>query len=94
MATSGDVVLYRYSPENMDEPLLRKLFVGRAPLLESFVKEIENATRKKTPRFYLIVGPRGIGNSTHYLFQLNLGRKNILCIVHRIYFSGFWKKKK
>ncbi len=69
MAITSDLILYRYSPENMDEAILRKLFVGREKLLKSMVKEIENAARNKTPRFYLIVGPRGIGKS-HFLVLL------------------------
>ncbi len=69
MATTSDLILYRYSPENMDEAILRKLFVGREKLLKSMVKEIENAARNKTPRFFLIVGPRGIGKS-HFLVLL------------------------
>ncbi|MFZ3384038.1 MAG: tetratricopeptide repeat protein, partial [Candidatus Methanoperedens sp.] len=69
MATTNDLILYRYSPENMSQEILRKLFVGREKLLKSMVKEIENAARKKTPRFLLIVGPRGIGKS-HFLVLL------------------------
>ncbi len=69
MATTNDLILYRYSPENMPEDVLRKLFVGRDKQFKSLVKEIENAARKKTPRFYLIVGPRGIGKS-HFLVLL------------------------
>lgn len=69
MAESSDVVFYRYSPENMPENILRKLFVGREELLESLVKEIEDASKNGTPRFYLMVGPRGIGKS-HFLTLL------------------------
>jgi len=69
MATSSNIIFYRYSPENMDKTTLEKLFVGRGFLLESLVKEIENVTKKKTPRFYLILGPRGIGKS-HFLVLL------------------------
>lgn len=61
----------------MPEEILRKLFVGREKLLESLVKEIENAARKKTPRFYLIVGPRGTGKS-HFLVLLYYEIKNKL----------------
>ncbi|HEY9204564.1 MAG TPA: tetratricopeptide repeat protein [Candidatus Methanoperedens sp.] len=75
MATTSDLILYRYSPENMDEAILRKLFVGREKLLKSIVKEIESAARKKTPRFILIVGPRGIGKS-HFLVLLYHEIKN------------------
>jgi tetratricopeptide (TPR) repeat protein len=69
MATSSDIVLYRYSPENMEKSTLEKLFIGRGNLLESLLKELENAAKKKTPRFYLVVGPRGIGKS-HLLVLL------------------------
>ncbi len=69
MATSSDIIFYRFSPENMDKNTLQKLFIGRGKLLESLFKELENAARKRTPRFYLIVGPRGIGKS-HLLVLL------------------------
>ncbi len=69
MATASNIMLYRYSPENMDEAILRKLFVGREKLLKSVFKGIEDSARKKTPRFFLIVGPRGIGKS-HFLVLL------------------------
>lgn len=61
----------------MDEAVLRKLFVGREKLLKSVFKEIEDAARKKTPRFVLIVGPRGIGKS-HFLVLLYHEIKNKL----------------
>ena len=69
MAESSDIVFYRYSPENMSEDILRKLFVSREELLESLVKEIRDASKNGTPRFYLMVGPRGIGKS-HFLTLL------------------------
>jgi tetratricopeptide (TPR) repeat protein len=69
MATTSNLILYRYSPENMPQEILRKLFVGREKILKSMVKEIENSARKKTSRFFLIVGPRGIGKS-HFLVLL------------------------
>jgi len=69
MAESSDIVFYRYSPENMSEDILRKLFVSREKLLESLVTEIEDASKNGTPRFYLMVGPRGIGKS-HFLTLL------------------------
>jgi len=47
MATASNIMLYRYSPENMDEAILRKLFVGREKLLKSVLKEIEDSARKK-----------------------------------------------
>jgi len=77
MAKSSDIVLYRYSPEIMPEDVLRKLFVGREKVLESLFGELESAARKKTPRFYLIVGPRGIGKS-HLLVILYYEIKNKL----------------
>lgn len=69
MAITNNLILYRYSPENMPQEILRKLFVGREKRLKSMVKEIENSARKKTSRFFLIVGPRGIGKS-HFLVLL------------------------
>jgi tetratricopeptide (TPR) repeat protein len=77
MATASNIMLYRYSPENMDEAILRKLFVGRENLLKSVFNEIEDSARKKTPRFFLIVGPRGIGKS-HFLVLLYHEIKNKL----------------
>ncbi|MCK4458431.1 MAG: AAA family ATPase, partial [Methanosarcinales archaeon] len=77
MAESSDVVFYRYSPELMPEDVLRKLFVGRGKLLESFFGELKSAAEKKTPRFYLVVGPRGIGKS-HFLVLLYYEIKNKL----------------
>ena len=69
MVVASDLTFYRYSPENMDEAVLRKLFVGREGQLESIFSEIETFARKNSPRFYLIVGPRGIGKS-HFLSLL------------------------
>ncbi|MEA3282947.1 MAG: ATP-binding protein, partial [Euryarchaeota archaeon] len=77
MAKSSDIILYRYSPEIMPEDVLRKLFVGREKVLESLFEELESAARNETPRFYLIVGPRGIGKS-HLLVLLYYEIKNKL----------------
>jgi tetratricopeptide (TPR) repeat protein len=77
MAKSSDIILYRYSPEIMPEDVLRKLFVGREKVLESLFEELKSAARNKTPRFYLIVGPRGIGKS-HLLILLYYEIKNKL----------------
>jgi len=43
--------------------------VSREKLLENLVREIEDASKNETPRFYLMVGPRGIGKS-HFLTLL------------------------
>ncbi|NOQ33890.1 MAG: AAA family ATPase [Methanosarcinales archaeon] len=77
MAKSSDIIFYRYSPEIMPEDVLRKLFVGREKVLDSLFEELESAARNKTPRFYLIVGPRGIGKS-HLLVLLYYEIKNKL----------------
>jgi len=77
MATSSDIIFYKYSPEIMPEDVLRKLFVGREGLLKSMFKELEKAASRKTPRYYLIVGPRGIGKS-HFLMLLYYEIKNKL----------------
>ncbi|AKB38979.1 hypothetical protein MSSAC_4389 [Methanosarcina siciliae C2J] len=61
--------LYRYSPENVPPEILKNIFVGRDDIFEKTFKELETAGKNKTPRFYLIVGSRGIGKS-HFLIML------------------------
>ncbi|MDI9393995.1 MAG: tetratricopeptide repeat protein [Euryarchaeota archaeon] len=68
-STSPKVTLYRYSPENIDYEVLKSIFVGRDGLFENTFKELETAGKNKTPRFYLLVGSRGIGKS-HFLIML------------------------
>jgi len=63
------ITLYRYSPENMPHEVLKNIFVGRDDLFEKTFKDLETAGKNKTPRFYLIVGSRGIGKS-HFLIML------------------------
>jgi uncharacterized protein len=63
------ITLYRYSPENIPYDVLKNIFVGRDELFGKTFKELENAGKNKTPRFYLIVGSRGIGKS-HFLIML------------------------
>ena len=63
------VTLYRYSPENIPQKVLKNIFVGRDDIFERTFKEFETAGKNKTPRFYLIVGSRGIGKS-HFLIML------------------------
>jgi len=67
--TSRSVTLYRYSPENIPHEILKNIFVGRDDLFERIFKELETAGKNKTPRFYLVVGSRGIGKS-HFLILL------------------------
>ena len=64
-----DLVIYRFQPDIMKEETLRKLFVGRKALLERMVHKIEKAVKNRTPRYYLIEGPRGIGKS-HFITLL------------------------
>ncbi|HIH93211.1 TPA: winged helix-turn-helix transcriptional regulator [Methanosarcina acetivorans] len=63
------ITLYRYSPENVPPEILKNIFVGRDDLFEKTFKDLETAGKNKTPRFYLIVGSRGIGKS-HFLIML------------------------
>ncbi len=63
------ITLYRYSPENIPHEVLKNIFVGRDDLFEKTFKELEKAGKNKTPRFYLIVGSRGMGKS-HFLIML------------------------
>jgi len=67
----SDVVFYRFQPDAMDEEMLRRLFMGRnrKNLLSKLRKEIENAVKNQTPRYYLIIGPRGVGK-THFITLL------------------------
>ncbi len=67
--TSKKATLYRYSPENIPDNILKNIFVGRDDLFEQIFKELKTAGKNKTPRFYLIVGSRGIGKS-HFLILL------------------------
>lgn len=66
-----EVMLYRFQPDLMPIDTLERLLKGknRKKLLEKLTKEIANAVSKKTPRYYLIVGPRGIGK-THFIALL------------------------
>lgn len=76
MATSSEMIFYRYSPENMDKNTLQKLFVGRGSLLESLVKEIENVAKKNTPRFYLILGPGELVSRIFWFFCIMKSKIN------------------
>jgi len=69
MPASKDVIFYRYSPDNMKEKDLYDLFVGRDKLFSSIFTELKNSARNKTSRFFLLVGPRGIGKS-HFMTLL------------------------
>ncbi len=63
MPTSSSVTFYRYFPETLDKETLQYLLVGRQKLLDSLLKEVDQASQSGTPRFFLLVGPRGIGKS-------------------------------
>jgi len=65
----SNLVIYRFQPDAMEEDVLRKLFVGRRDLFDEMRDEIEKALENRTPRYYLIVGSRGIGKS-HFITLL------------------------
>ena len=67
----SNVVFYRFQPDAMDKELLERLFTGknRKNQLKKLAKEIESAVKNKTPRYYLIIGPRGVGK-THFITLL------------------------
>ena len=71
MAISNDIALFRYSPDNIDKDSLKKLSVSdsRQKLFKNTLEEIKSAAANKTPRYYLVIGPRGIGKS-HFLTLL------------------------
>ena len=54
---------YRYFPAALEGKTLEHLLVGRQELLESLFDETDRASASKTPRFFLLVGPRGAGKS-------------------------------
>lgn len=54
---------YRYFPAALEGETLEHLLVGRQELLESLFDEADRASASKTPRFFLLVGPRGAGKS-------------------------------
>ncbi|MCK9277436.1 MAG: ATP-binding protein [Methanoculleus sp.] len=54
---------YRYFPAAQDRETLEHLLVGRQELLESLFNEADRASASGTPRFFLLVGPRGAGKS-------------------------------
>jgi hypothetical protein len=62
-----EVTIYKYQPDAMKREDLEKIFVGekRKKLLEKLYKEIAKAAEAHRPKYYLIVGPRGIGK-THF----------------------------
>jgi hypothetical protein len=67
----SEVVFYRFQPDAMDKELLKRLFVGRnrTNLLKKLIEEIEDAVKNRTPRYYLIIGPMGVGK-THLITLL------------------------
>ena len=66
-----EMVIYKFQPDAMDREILEKLFVGkeRKKLLEKLTNEILEAAKNRTPRYYLIIGPRGVGK-THFITLL------------------------
>ena len=67
----SDVVFYRFQPDAMDRETLERLFTGkkRKTLMKKLTKEIKTAVKNRTPRYYLIFGPRGVGK-THFVTLL------------------------
>ncbi|MEA2075479.1 MAG: tetratricopeptide repeat protein [Euryarchaeota archaeon] len=67
----SDVVFYRFQPDAMDRGTLERLFTGkkRKTLMKKLTKEIKTSVKNRTPRYYLIFGPRGVGK-THFVTLL------------------------
>ena len=67
----SEVVFFRFQPDAMDRETLERLFTGkkRKELLMRLTREIKTAVKNRTPRYYLIVGPRGVGK-THFVTLL------------------------
>ena len=68
----SEVVFYRFQPDAMNRETLERLFTGkkRKDLLVRLAREIKTAVKNRTPRYYLIFGPRGVGK-THFLTLLH-----------------------
>ena len=67
----AEVVLYRFQPDAMEKEMLDRLLIGRnrRDLLKKMTREIEEAVKNRTPRYYLLVGSRGVGK-THFITLL------------------------
>lgn len=67
----SDVVFYRFQPDAMDRGTLERLFTGkkRKTLMKKLTKELKTAVKNRTPRYYLFIGPRGVGK-THFVTLL------------------------
>ena len=67
----AEVVLYRFQPDAMEMEMLDRLLIGRnrRDLLKKMTREIEEAVKNRTPRYYLLVGSRGVGK-THFITLL------------------------
>ncbi|NLM29361.1 MAG: MarR family transcriptional regulator [Methanomicrobiales archaeon] len=63
MPAPASVALHQYSPGALDRETLQYLLVGRQKLAESLFEEIDQAAGGGTPRFFLLIGPRGTGKS-------------------------------
>lgn len=63
MPAPASVALHLYLPGFLDRETLQYLLVGRQKLAESLFEEMDQAAGSKTPRFFLLIGPRGIGKS-------------------------------
>lgn len=63
MPAPASVALHQYSPGALDRETLQYLLVGRQKLAESLFEEVDQAAGSGTPRFFLLIGPRGIGKS-------------------------------
>ena len=69
----AEVVLYRFQPDAMDKEVLDRLLIGRnrRDLLKKMTREIEDAVKNRTLRYYLLVGSRGVGKN-HFITLLSL----------------------
>jgi len=63
--------LYLFNPSVMEREILERIFVGeeRKRLLERLRRDILKGARINSPRYYLVIGPRGIGKS-HFVTLL------------------------
>ena len=63
--------VYIFNPSTVERETLEKIFVGkeRKRILDKIVRDLLKGAKIKSPRYYLIIGPRGIGK-THFVTLL------------------------
>ena len=70
------VSISRFTPSNMPEEMLERLFVVRQPILKALMKRVKALGHTPSPHHTLLVGPRGAGK-THLISLVYHRSKNL-----------------